>query len=41
MNAIILDLEQEGAWHVFIKNGLSLFENKSVSILEIGFLGQA
>lgn len=25
------------AKHVFIKNGLSLFENKSVSILEIGF----
>ena len=25
------------ARHVFIKNGLSLFENKSVSILEIGF----
>ena len=25
------------AQHVFIKNGLSLFENKSVSILEIGF----
>lgn len=23
--------------HVFIKNGLSLFENKSISILEIGF----
>jgi tRNA U34 5-methylaminomethyl-2-thiouridine-forming methyltransferase MnmC len=25
------------AQHVFIKNGLSLYENKSVSILEIGF----
>ena len=25
------------AQHVFIKNGLSLFENKSISILEIGF----
>lgn len=25
------------AYHVFIKNGLSLFENKTVSILEIGF----
>ena len=25
------------AQHVFIKNGLSLFENKTVSILEIGF----
>ena len=25
------------AYHVFIKNGLSLFEEKSVSILEIGF----
>jgi tRNA U34 5-methylaminomethyl-2-thiouridine-forming methyltransferase MnmC len=25
------------AMHVFIKNGLSLFENKSISILEIGF----
>ncbi len=25
------------AQHVFIKNGLSLFENRSVSILEIGF----
>lgn len=25
------------AQHVFIKNGLSLFENKSLSILEIGF----
>lgn len=25
------------AQHVFIKNGLSLFENKNVSILEIGF----
>ncbi len=25
------------ARHVFIKNGLSLFEGKSVSILEIGF----
>jgi tRNA U34 5-methylaminomethyl-2-thiouridine-forming methyltransferase MnmC len=25
------------AQHVFIKNGLSLFENKSVAILEIGF----
>lgn len=25
------------AEHVFIKNGLSLFENKSVAILEIGF----
>lgn len=25
------------AYHVFIKNGLSLFEGKSVSILEIGF----
>ena len=25
------------AKHVFIKNGLSLFENKNVSILEIGF----
>jgi tRNA U34 5-methylaminomethyl-2-thiouridine-forming methyltransferase MnmC len=25
------------AQHVFIKNGLSLFENKKVSILEIGF----
>jgi tRNA U34 5-methylaminomethyl-2-thiouridine-forming methyltransferase MnmC len=25
------------AQHVFIKNGLALFENKSVSILEIGF----
>ncbi|MCG9791104.1 tRNA (5-methylaminomethyl-2-thiouridine)(34)-methyltransferase MnmD [Flavobacterium algicola] len=25
------------AKHVFIKNGLALFENKSVSILEIGF----
>lgn len=25
------------AYHVFIKSGLSLFENKSVSILEIGF----
>lgn len=25
------------AQHVFIKNGLSLFENQSVSILEIGF----
>ncbi|MGM8361164.1 tRNA (5-methylaminomethyl-2-thiouridine)(34)-methyltransferase MnmD [Flavobacterium sp. ARAG 55.4] len=25
------------AYHVFIKNGLSLFENKAVSILEIGF----
>lgn len=25
------------AQHVFIKNGLSLFKNKSVSILEIGF----
>lgn len=25
------------AQHVFIKNGLTLFENKSVSILEIGF----
>jgi tRNA U34 5-methylaminomethyl-2-thiouridine-forming methyltransferase MnmC len=37
MNAIILDLEQEEAQHVFIKNGLSLFENKSISILEIGF----
>ena len=24
------------AKHVFIKNGLSLFENKNVSILEIG-----
>ena len=27
---------QEGQ-HVFIKNGLSLFKNKTVSILEIGF----
>lgn len=25
------------AQHVFIKNGLSLFENKNISILEIGF----
>lgn len=25
------------AYHVFIKNGLSLFKNKSISILEIGF----
>jgi tRNA U34 5-methylaminomethyl-2-thiouridine-forming methyltransferase MnmC len=25
------------AQHVFIKNGLSVFENKSISILEIGF----
>ena len=25
------------AYHVFIKNGLSLFQNNSVSILEIGF----
>ena len=25
------------AQHVFIKNGLSLFENKAISILEIGF----
>jgi tRNA U34 5-methylaminomethyl-2-thiouridine-forming methyltransferase MnmC len=25
------------AQHVYIKNGLSLFENKSISILEIGF----
>jgi len=25
------------AQHVFIKNGLALFENKSISILEIGF----
>ena len=25
------------AYHVFIKNGLSLFHNKSLSILEIGF----
>ena len=25
------------AYHVFIKNGLSLFENQSISILEIGF----
>lgn len=25
------------AQHVFIKNGLTLFENKSVSVLEIGF----
>ncbi len=25
------------AQHVFIKKGLSLFENESVSILEIGF----
>lgn len=25
------------AYHVFIKNGLSLFEGKSVSVLEIGF----
>ena len=25
------------AQHVFIKNGLSLFENQAVSILEIGF----
>lgn len=25
------------AQHVFIKNGLSLFQNKSISILEIGF----
>jgi tRNA U34 5-methylaminomethyl-2-thiouridine-forming methyltransferase MnmC len=25
------------AQHVFIKNGLSLFENRSISILEIGF----
>ena len=25
------------AQHVFIKNGLSLFENKTISILEIGF----
>lgn len=25
------------AYHVFIKNGLSLMENKSISILEIGF----
>jgi tRNA U34 5-methylaminomethyl-2-thiouridine-forming methyltransferase MnmC len=25
------------AYHVFIKNGLSLFEGKSISILEIGF----
>lgn len=25
------------AYHVFIKNGLSLFDNKPVSILEIGF----
>ena len=25
------------AYHVFIKNGLSLLEDKSVSILEIGF----
>ncbi len=25
------------AYHVFIKNGLSLFENQKVSILEIGF----
>jgi tRNA U34 5-methylaminomethyl-2-thiouridine-forming methyltransferase MnmC len=25
------------AQHVFIKNGLSLFENKSIAILEIGF----
>lgn len=25
------------AYHVFIKNGLSLFEDKSISILEIGF----
>ena len=25
------------AYHVFIKNGLSLFEDKSVSVLEIGF----
>jgi tRNA U34 5-methylaminomethyl-2-thiouridine-forming methyltransferase MnmC len=25
------------AQHVFIKNGLSLFQNKQISILEIGF----
>jgi tRNA U34 5-methylaminomethyl-2-thiouridine-forming methyltransferase MnmC len=25
------------AYHVFIKNGLSLFENQNISILEIGF----
>ena len=25
------------AYHVFIKNGLSLFENRQISILEIGF----
>ncbi len=25
------------AYHVFIKNGLSLFENREISILEIGF----
>lgn len=25
------------AYHVFIKNGLSLFENKNISVLEIGF----
>ncbi|WP_395077397.1 tRNA (5-methylaminomethyl-2-thiouridine)(34)-methyltransferase MnmD [Flavobacterium sp.] len=25
------------AYHVFIKNGLSLFEDKSISVLEIGF----
>ncbi|MEL6916174.1 MAG: tRNA (5-methylaminomethyl-2-thiouridine)(34)-methyltransferase MnmD [Bacteroidota bacterium] len=25
------------AYHVFIKNGLSLFQNRSISILEIGF----
>src|SRR5690606_41115384 len=25
------------AYHVFIKNGLSLFEGKAVSVLEIGF----
>ena len=25
------------AQHVFIKNGLSLFQNKAISILEIGF----
>ncbi|MBU2996884.1 tRNA (5-methylaminomethyl-2-thiouridine)(34)-methyltransferase MnmD [Cellulophaga baltica] len=25
------------AYHVFIKNGLSLFENESIAILEIGF----
>ena len=25
------------AYHVFIKNGLSLFKNQAISILEIGF----